>query len=397
MRRPLRIFFSAGEASGDRYGGLLIQALRNRIGPLECFGCGGDHMRAAGCQTLVDAHRISMVGLLEVVPGLLRAWQALRLLSHSIDTRPPDLAVLIDFPDFNLRLARRLKRRNVPVLYFVAPQVWAWRPWRLKTIRRFVDRLACIFPFEEAFFREAGVDAAFVGHPLAARVAPSASGAAFRENLHLPPDLPFIALLPGSRTKEILLNLPPMLQAASLIAAQTPCSFVLPAASTIDAAWLRSLVARSGLPVVVAPDSTYDALAHAELAVVASGTAATEAALLGTPMVIVYRVSRATWLMGRWLVRVPFFSMVNLVAGREVAPEFIQDRFQPELVAAAAMALLKDHAMRSRMRSDLQQIAAQLRLPSAVPGSEPTANDPIQRVAALAESILLEPSARRRP
>ena len=264
-------------------------------------------MRAVGCRTLVNAHNITMVGLVEVIPGLRRAWNALRSLRQAIDRERPQLAILIDFPDFNLRLAKHLKRAGVPVLYFVAPQVWAWRPRRLKTIRATVTRLLCIFPFEEGFFRNAGVAAKFVGHPLVGRIRPSLTAEQFRSRFALPTDRTLIALLPGSRQKEILLNLPPMLAAAGLLAANRKCSFVLAVASTTRADWVRQQTALAGLPVTVVENSTYDALAHSQAAIVASGTAATETALLGTPMVIVYRVSGMSWLLGRWLVHTPFY------------------------------------------------------------------------------------------
>jgi len=396
VAKPVRIFLSAGEASGDRYGALLVEALRERLGAVECFGCGGERMRAAGLDAVVDAHSISMVGIVEVFPGLARAWRALQTLTATLQTRRPDLAILIDFPDFNLRLARRLKKMRVPVLYFVAPQVWAWRQWRLGTIRRTVDRLACIFPFEQAFFRKAGIEAQFVGHPLVGRVAPQLTAEAFRAKLNLPSGVPLIALLPGSRPKEIQLNLPPMLEAARQLAAQTPCAFVLPTASAATSEWLRRQADLDGLPLHVVENCTYDALAHSEAVIVASGTAAVETALLGTPMVIVYRVSRATWLLGRWLVHTPYFSMVNLVAGHQVAPEFIQGRFQPDAVVRTVRTLLDYPAVRSKMRQQLQEFADRLRVRrkvSAAAAQNATAaetifDDPIQRVAALAESML---------
>ena len=353
-------------------------------------------MRAAGCRTLVNAHNITMVGLVEVLPGLRRAWNALRSLRQAIDRERPQLAILIDFPDFNLRLAKHLKRAGVPVLYFVAPQVWAWRPRRLKTIRRTVTRLLCIFPFEEGFFRNAGVAAKFVGHPLVGRVRPSLTAEQFRSRFALPTDRTLIALLPGSRQKEILLNLPPMLAAAGLLAAKRKCSFVLPVASTTRADWVRQQTALAGVPVTVVENSTYDAVAHSQAAIVASGTAATETALLGTPMVIVYRVSGMSWLLGRWLVHTPFYSMVNLVEGREVVPELIQNRFQPETVAREIEQLLDVPQIRQQMQDDLADFAQRLQKVTHTdekPGENggpvrEQISDPIQRSAAIAESIL---------
>jgi lipid-A-disaccharide synthase len=369
-----------------------MQALRQRLPHAESFGCGGERMRAAGCRTLVDAREIAMVGLVEVIPGLERAWKELGKLRQAIDRDRPQLAILIDFPDFNLRLAKHLKRRSVPVLYFVAPQVWAWRQWRVNAIRRNVDRLLCIFPFEEAFFRNAGINVEFIGHPLAGRVKPSLTAAEFRRRFAIPEETTLIALLPGSRRKEILLNLPPMLEAARLLAAARPCNFVLPVASTISADWMRQQVAAAKLPLTVVEHAAYDAVAHADAAIVASGTASTETALLGTPMVIVYRVSASSWMLGRWLVRVPFLSMVNLVAGREIVPELIQDRFEPQAVARQIGELLDNPARRERLKADLKEFAARLQTPSvgasAAEFSAKDFADPIQRAAAIAESMV---------
>lgn len=410
-----RIFVSAGEASGDLYGALLIQALRERRGEVEFFGCGGDRMRAAGCRTLVDAREVAMVGLFEVLPGLPRAWRALQRLRSVVRQDPPALAILVDFPEFNLRLAKELKRVDTPVLYFVAPQVWAWRAGRLATLRRYVDRLLCIFPFEEMFFRAARVPAEFVGHPLLGRVAPTLSSQEFRARFELPATTPLIALLPGSRRREILLNLPPLIETARRLAAEGEYCFLVPAASTVAGDWIRARVAEGGSAFRVIENHTYDALAHAAVAVVASGTATIETALLGTPMVVVYRVSRATWWLGRNWVRTPFYSMVNLVAGRKIVPELIQDEFQPETVAREARQLLDDPLVRERMQQGLREVAEKLRPPASSSflapgrsggerrepfpvgrGEEGKTGDAIQRAAGIAES-LIEGAVVRKP
>ena len=344
-----------------------------------------------------------MVGLVEVLPGLPRAWRALRKLADTVRHDPPALAILIDFPDFNLRLAKELKRAGAPVVYFVAPQAWAWRPGRLKTIRRYVDRLLCIFPFEEAFFRAAQVPAEFVGHPLVGRAAPAFSSREFRARFGLPETKPLIALLPGSRRREILLNLPPLIETAEKLAAQGDYCFLIPAASTVAGEWMRARVADLSAKssdgrgeaalrdaVHVIERHTYDALAHAEVAVVASGTATIETALLGTPMVVVYRVSRLSWWLGRNLVKTPFYSMVNLVAGRKIVPELIQDQFQPEAVAREVRELLNSAALRDNMRKQLRGVAERLgKRPLGETGIEGNKIlDPIQRAAAVAESLL---------
>jgi lipid-A-disaccharide synthase len=359
-------------------------------------------MRAAGCRTLVDARELAMVGIVEVLPGLPRAWRALQLLKNSAKKDPPALAILVDFPDFNLRLAKELKRLGTPVVYFVAPQVWAWRAGRLKTLRRNVDRLLCIFPFEEEFFKSGGVAAEFVGHPLVTRVAPALSAEEFRARFGLPAATPLVALLPGSRRREIELNLPPLMETARILAAGKQYCFVVPAASTVGAEWVRGQVRESGVAFHVVEGHTYDVLAHSRAAVVASGTATIETALLGTPMVVVYRVSRATWLIGKDLVHTPFYSMVNIVAGQRIVPEFIQDDFQPEAVARDVRLLLESELLRDRMRQQFREMAEKLRAPAAVPSPRPPGErengekppqgekfmDPIQRAAGIAESFL---------
>lgn len=403
MAAPSRIFVSAGEASGDLYGSFLMQALRHQLGEIEFFGCGGEKMRAAGCRTLVDAGEIAMVGLLEVLPGLPRAWRALQNLRKALQSQPPDLAILIDFPDFNLRLAKTLRQIGSPVVYFVAPQVWAWRRGRLKILRRYVDRLLCIFPFEEPFFQNAGIPTEFIGHPLMGRVRPRLSREEFQARFGLPEDHRWIALLPGSRRREILLNLPPILEAAREIARRRKCYFLIPAAAATAGEWLRDLVTKTELPARVLENHAYDALAYAEAAVVASGTATIEAALLGAPMVVVYRVSGVSWWLGRKLVRTPFYSMVNLVAGREIVPELIQDRFQPEAVSREINQLLESPAERERMAEGLREVCEKLRPPVRpnharlrstddphAPSSAMKNADAIQRAAAIVESILKE-------
>jgi lipid-A-disaccharide synthase len=386
------------------YGSLLIEALGKRLGGAEFFGCGGDRMRAAGCRTLVDARQLAMVGIVEVLPGLPRAWRALQLLKNAAKKERPALAILVDFPDFNLRLAKELKRIGTPVLYFVAPQVWAWRPGRLKTLRRNVDRLLCIFPFEEAFFQAGNVAAEFVGHPLVTRVEPSLSAEEFRDRFGLPGTTPLVALLPGSRRREIELNLPPLIETARILAASKEYCFVVPAASTVGAEWIRGQVRESGLAFHVVEGHTYDVVGHSRAAVVASGTATIETALLGTPMVVVYRVSRATWMLGSGLVHTPFYSMVNIVAGQRIVPEFIQGDFQPEAVARDTRLLLESELLRDRMRQQFRDMAEKLHAPAALPPSRlPAARehpadktplqddkfmDPIQRAAGIAESFL---------
>lgn len=347
--RPARpkIFLSAGESSGDMYAAWFLEALRHRLTDAEYFGCAGERLRAGGCEALLRSENIAMVGLAEVVGEIPRVWRQYRRLVTEALGRRPDLAVLVDAPDFNLRLARHFRRRGIPVLYLVAPQAWAWRPWRVRQLRRLVDRLLCIFPFEEAWFRERGVNAEYIGHPLSGRVQAQWSRQEFFARQRLDPQRPLLALLPGSRRREVALNLPPMVEAAARCNAQSiiaaPPELPLPDA-----------------PIPVLRGVTYDALAHADVALVASGTATIETTLLGTPMVVIYRVTEPTWWLGRLLFNAPFYSMVNLVAGRRVVPELIQDQFTPERVAGELRRLLSDQAARAEMRAGLVEVARKL-------------------------------------
>ncbi len=314
----------------------------------------------------MEAASLATVGLSEVLSDIPRIYGEFRRLLDAAERRRPELAVLVDSPDFNLRVAKKLERMGIPVLYLVAPQAWAWRPWRTRQISRLVQRLLCIFPFEESWFRDRGVNAEYIGHPLARRIRPSMSHDEFFARWKLRRDQPVVGLLPGSRRKEIAMNLPPMLAAAKQIQGQ--CVIAGAPHSGLGAV-------HEGLPVA---EGTWDLLAYADTSVVASGTVTVEAALLGAPMVVVYRVTQPTWRLGRLLVRTPYYSMVNLVAGRKVVEELIQDAFTPAAVAAEANRLLGSSSAREEQRVGL----------SAVAKSLATDTDPIARAADRVEEML---------
>lgn len=354
----MRLLVSAGEASGELYGAGLIQALRCRVPELECFGVGGDAMRAAGCDTVVDARALSVVGITEIVSHLPGIWREYQRLLRAADERKPDAAVVIDSPAFNFKLARALHERGVPVIYYVCPQLWAWREGRVQRFHRWVKKALVIFPFEEKWYRDRGVDAEYVGHPLADAPPPGVSREDFAARYGLAPARPWVALLPGSRKKEITMNLPALLAGAARI--QGDYQFILPAASTVDRSWLEARVRDSGLRLAVV-EGAPAALRHARAAVVASGTATVEAALAGTPMVVVYRVSAATWALGHHLVKVPFVAMPNLIAGEQVVPELIQSDFTPEKVEAKLREILGDGPAREKMKGALAGVGASLR------------------------------------
>jgi lipid-A-disaccharide synthase len=358
----MQILLSAGEASGETYGAQLIEALR-RIRPnANFFGMGGERMRAAGCELLVDAREVAVVGLVEVLTHLPRIRNRFRQLVAQAEKRRPDAAVLIDFPEFNLRLARQLHRLNIPVFYFVSPQIWAWRTGRVKQIKKYVRKMIVIFPFEQEFYRRHGVDVTYVGHPLAHAAASSISRADFAEPSGLHVDRPWIALLPGSRKKEVKLNLPEMLAGARLLKDDPKSErfeFVIPVASTLDENWLRRQLSGEGVDVHLAHDARA-ALKHSRAAIVASGTATVEAALAPVPFVVVYRLAPLTWLLGRRLVSLDTFAMPNLIAGRRIVQELIQKDFTAANVARELNVVIPEGAPRQRLLSDLAEVREKL-------------------------------------
>jgi len=315
-------------------------------------------MRESGFDTVVDAHAISVVGLAEVVTHLPKIRREFKRLVAEAAKRKPDAAILIDFPDFNLRLARELHRLNIPVIYYVSPQLWAWRKGRIKQVQKYVSKMLVIFPFEEEFYRTHGVQAEYVGHPLADEPLPAITREQYASENGLDPSKTWIALLPGSRRKEVLLNLPGVMESANRLQANDR-QFVLPVASSLDEDWIRSLVRQHSLPVTLVHDARA-ALLHSRVGIVASGTATVEAALIGTPFVMIYRVTPLTYAIGRRLVKLTRYGMVNLIAGRDVVPEFIQQEFQPDKVAAKVKEILEDCPARAKMLSDLAEVRQKL-------------------------------------
>lgn len=312
-------------------------------------------MRAVGVQPVVHSESLSVVGLVEVVTHIPRIYREYRKLLDAARLRRPDLAILTDSPDFHLRVARRLKRMGIPVVVLVAPQVWAWRKGRLPLMRRTVNRLLCIFPFEEPFFKEHGIRAEYIGHPLTHMVRASASVLELRRRFGVPEDARLIALLPGSRPGEIDRHLPVLVETLAKI--PQPVSAILALPPGLGPRFRERFSLSS---IQVQEGQTWDVLACSDLALAASGTVTIEACLLNTPMVTFYRVNGLSWILGKLLVRVPFYSMVNLVAGRQIVPEFIQSDMTAGRLAAAASALLNDPDARRRMRNDLAGVAARL-------------------------------------
>jgi lipid-A-disaccharide synthase len=415
----MNFLLSAGEASGDTYGAQLAESLRQLASSSQqpaptFFGMGGEKMQAAGCELLVHANEVAVVGLVEVLTHLPGIRRRFKHLVAEATRRRPDAAILIDFPDFNLRLARELHRLGIPVFYFVSPQIWAWRTGRVKQIKQYVKKMIVIFPFEQEFYRRHGVEVSYVGHPLAYVAPPLISREEFAAQHGLDARKQWIALLPGSRRKEVRLNLPAMLQAALLLQNQLlqnglwqkeggDFEFVLPVASTLSQEWLREQIAlatpmqnasaakagvitgfqrrpegllhpasegsgekaaatnRERAPFIALTDNARASLMHARAAVVASGTATVEAALSGTPFVVVYRLAPLTWFLGRRLVKLDTFAMPNLIAGKKIVPELIQSGFTAETVFQELKAIIPNGSARYQMQDALKMVQERLR------------------------------------
>ena len=355
----MRILISAGEASSELYGAQLVEALRRRVPGAEFFGVGGERMQKAGCDLIVDARvHLSVVGISEIVSKLPSIYAQFRKLIEEVDRRKPDVAVIIDSPAFNFRVARELHARGIPVVYYVTPQLWAWRQYRVERVRKWVTRALPIFPFEEKFFRDHGIDAEYVGHPLADIPPPSITRDQFADEFKLDAAKPWIAILPGSRRKEVKMNLPAMLDAAAELG--DSYEYLLPVASTIHPGWLASQLRTSPQRIHLVTDS-FATMMHARASIVASGTATVEAALAGTPFVVVYRVSPITWNLGRRLLKVPFVAMPNLIAGKEIVPELLQQDFTSKKVVVSVRPLLEEGAARSKMITDLSGVQTALK------------------------------------
>jgi len=421
------IFISAGEASGEHYGALLISAMKKRFEgcaqTVSFFGMGGERMVAAGLERVVRSEDMAVMGITEVVRHLPRIYGEFRKLKRAIRARRPDVAVLIDFPDIHFKLAEELHRLGVPVIFFVSPQLWAWKKHRIKLVQKYVTRMLVIFPFEEPFYRERGVAAEFVGHPLAELPLPGVSREEFAAENGLDAAATWIGLLPGSRPKEIRDHLPEMLRAARVLAesdagakaradfeahaarlkscpdtgATRALEFLVPLASTLNAAQrraVRAMLEEQGarLPVHLVDDARA-ALYHARASVVASGTATVEAALIGNPFVVVYRVSPLTYAIAKRVVKVPHVAMANLIAGKRVVPELIQQDFTAANIVQQLEPLLPDGPPRESMMKELAGIGSLLR-PGQAGNTDGNAGA-IERVANVALELLEQVSPKQ--
>ena len=376
----MRVLISAGEASGDLYAAAVVKALRSRHPEAEFFGCAGPRMQEAGVRPVIDMRSIAVIGLVEVLRHIPRIRAQFRRLVQAIPKERPEVAVLTDAPDFHLRLAKRLHRRGVPVVYLIAPQAWAWRPGRIRVMRDVVRRLLCIFPFEQEFFESRGIPTTYVGHPLARLVKPTLARAELCERLGIDTGSRILAILPGSRHGVVKRHLPILLETVAQIRQRQSVTPVLalPPGFGLESTNLRERIHAASIKVI--EGFTWDVLAQAELALAASGTVTVEAALLGVPMVTFYRVNALSWLGGRWLVRTPYLCMPNLLAGRPIVPELIQHDMTASRIAGEALRLLEDQGERDAMRARLAEVAEKLR----------TGGDPMEIAAEWIENVWRE-------
>ena len=359
-----RLLLVAGEASGDLHGGHLARALRADQPTLQLLGVGGRQMRQAGVELLFDIRDLAVVGAVEALHSLRTLWRMYRTLLETVQRTPVDAVLLIDFPGFNLKLAKAMAQRGIPVLYYIAPQIWAWNPGRLEKIRRRVRKLFVILPFEASLYREAGIEAEFVGHPLLDLVQPAGSKADACVRCDLNPTAPIVGLLPGSRRSELRYLLGPMLAAAARIRAQLPAAqFILPLADTLQPEEVRRAVETAAVPIRLVQQQTYDAMRAADVLLVASGTATLEAALIGTPMVIVYKAHRLTYWLARLVMRVTSIGLPNVIAGRRIVPELWQYDVTAGHMAAQVLWLLDHPEHAAAVRVELARLRRQLGSP----------------------------------
>lgn len=357
-----RVMIVAGEASGDIYGAGLIRAVRSGDGAVDFFGIGGERMREAGCETLVDSADMAVVGLVEVLKHFDVIASAFLRLKKILRDDPPALLILIDYPGFNLRLAKVAQKAGVKVLYYISPQIWAWRQGRVHKIKRLVDHMAVILPFELPFYQQAGVPVSFVGHPMADLVTVSCSRDEAACSFGLDPSRPVVGLFPGSRRSEIERLLPTILDAARLLQQRFPnLQFVLPRASTLSDADLAPYLAASGLPQIEVTDQRiHDLIRACDAVISVSGTVTLEIALVGTPLVIIYKLAPLTYQLAKRLVKVDHIGLCNIVAGETVATELIQDDASPERIAAEIAQLLGDSGVAAARRTQLAQVRQRL-------------------------------------
>ncbi len=351
----------AGEASGDLHGAHLVKCMKEIDPTVGLHGIGGGFLKSAGVDILFDSRDLAVVGFSEVIFSLARIIRAFRYVKHLLKVQRPDLLILIDYPDFNLLLARVARKCGIPVMYYISPQLWAWRKGRVRKISRFVDKMVVIFPFEVPFYKNHNIKVEFVGHPLVDIVRPRLSKQEAIKRFGLKGHRATIALLPGSRTSEIRKILPILLGAAKILKDALPDpQFILPVAPTISKNHIESLIGNNSIGITISQGYIYDVMNISDLIITASGTATLEAAIMNTPMVVVYKVSALSYLIGKLLIRVDHIGMVNLVAGERVVPELIQNDAQPNRIAHECLRILEDPRLTNTIKGKLNEVKNKL-------------------------------------
>jgi lipid-A-disaccharide synthase len=360
------VMIVAGEASGDMHGAALVREMLKINPSLNFYGIGGNRLGEIGVKLVANAAEMAVVGLTEVFFKLGKFIKIMNWMKKSMDSRKPDLVILIDYPDFNLPLARAARKRGIKVFYYISPQVWAWRKGRIEQIKKTVNKMAVILPFEVDTYKERGFDVEYVGHPLLDLVKPHYSQSESRKKFNLSADKTTVGLLPGSRPSETQKLLPEMLQAAEILAQKIPdIQFILPLADTLEEKMISETIAGAGIKITVVSGNTYDVISCADLAIVASGTATLETALLGIPMIIIYKISPFSYFVGKLAVSVKNIGLVNIIAGKTIVPELIQDKADAGHIAREALAILENSARRREIISELAKIRAKLGKPGA--------------------------------
>lgn len=360
------LLISAGEPSGDLHGANLTKALKKLEPQLQIWGTGGRLMREAGVQIHYPLADFPVLGFVEVFVQLGKLKRIFRSLLKSADRDRPDLAILIDYPGFNLRFARELKKKGIPIIYYISPQVWAWAPKRIEIIKRLVDKMVVIFKFEEDLYKKSGIDATFVGHPLIDVVKPSMSRLEALKDFHLSPHKKTIALLPGSREIELNKLLPIMLKAAKIIQRElSQVQFILSKTPAFDEETFQEKLKEFEIPISLVNGRTYDVINSCDLALVASGTATLETAILQKPMLIIYKLSTLSYLLLRPIIKIPYIGLVNIVAGRKIVPEYVQFKARADRIAREAIAILQSNQRMGSIRTELSKVREKLGQPGA--------------------------------
>ncbi len=363
MMNNKTIMVIAGEASGDLHASHLVRKIAEMGPQFHFLGVGGKYMEAAGVELIFENHEIAVTGFSEVLSKIGKIRQAFRTVKETLRRRSPDLLILLDFPDFNLRVGKIAKKLGIPILYYISPQVWAWRRKRIGTIKKLVEKIMVVLPFESSIYGNKGV---FVGHPLLDIVAPSQSPGEIMDRLKILRGSPVVTLLPGSRKNEVEKLLPVMVEASHIIREQiSDVQFVLPIATTIPEEEITAILENAVVPILPVREQAYDALSISDFAIVASGTATLEAAILEVPMVVLYRLSALTYSLARRLVRVPHIALINMVAGERIVPELVQDEITPNRIAEEAMRVLEDGEHAANISRELQEAVAKLGTPGA--------------------------------